>query len=61
MDRMSKARMPPTDAPMATAMVESLGGGTGQRKAEKMRDSNNKLHQVVAYFFNEKVYSEKFV
>lgn len=29
MERISRAKAPPTEAPMATAMVESLGGGTG--------------------------------
>lgn len=29
MERISRAKAPPTDAPIATAMVESLGGGTG--------------------------------
>ncbi len=38
---MSKARIPPTDAPMATAMVESLGGGTGQRKTKIEEDKIN--------------------
>lgn len=32
MERISRANAPPTDAPMATAMVESLGGGTEETR-----------------------------
>lgn len=35
MERISRAKAPPTDAPIATAMVESLGGGTEERAGEE--------------------------
>lgn len=32
MERISRANAPPTDAPIATAMVESLGAGTEEKE-----------------------------
>lgn len=59
MDRIRRANTPPTDAPIATAMVESLGGGTEKRAGLNQLHTNNK-RKLAKSFANFRVEISKY-